>query len=93
MIGCTTSSHKGKTITTPDGKRIFIPQEQISFDRPAPPKIIPYTYNAWMSVGDTLARVREYEVFLERNGVGISSQALNCSEPLVTGKNVVAHNI
>ncbi len=33
-------------------------------------KIIPYTYNAWMSVGDTLARVREYEVFLERNGVG-----------------------
>ena len=58
MIGCTTSSHKGQTITTPDGKRIFIPQEKISFDRPAPPKIIPYTYNAWMSVGDTLARVR-----------------------------------
>ncbi|MDN5643477.1 MAG: peptidase M15, partial [Acinetobacter sp.] len=27
MIGCTTSSHKGQTITTPDGKRIFIPQE------------------------------------------------------------------
>ena len=70
MIGCTTSSHKGQTITTPDGKRIFIPQEKIIFDRPAPPKIIPYTYNAWMSVGDTLARVREYEVFLERNGVG-----------------------
>ena len=70
MIGCTTSSHKGQTIITPDGKRIFIPQEKISFDRPAPPKIIPYTYNAWLSVGDTLARVREYEVFLERNGVG-----------------------
>ena len=46
-----------------------------------------------MSVGDTLARVREYEVFLERNGVGNIIPSFELSEPLVTGKNVVAHNI
>ena len=69
MVGCTTSTHKPGH-TTPDGKRIFIPQERIIIERPIPPKTVPYAYNAWIAVGDNLRRVREYEIFLERNGVG-----------------------
>lgn len=70
LAGCNTSPQKGKTITTPDGKRIFIPQERISFERQIPPKVVPYVYNAWIGVSDNLRRVREYEVFLEKNDVG-----------------------
>ena len=68
MIGCSTSPHKQGQI--PDGKRIFIPQERISLERPIPPKTVPYVYNSWIAIGDNLHRVREYESFLERNGVG-----------------------
>jgi hypothetical protein len=70
LAGCSTSPKKGQTITTPDGKRIFIPQERISLERQVPPKVIPYAYNAWVAAADNLRRVREYEVFLEKNGVG-----------------------
>ncbi|NNH87620.1 D-Ala-D-Ala carboxypeptidase family metallohydrolase [Acinetobacter terrae] len=71
MIGCATSPQKqGRTTTTPDGKRIFIPQERIIIERPVPPKTVPYAYNAWVATSDNLRRVREYEVFLEQNGVG-----------------------
>ena len=69
MIGCTTSPQK-QGHTTPDGKRIFIPQERIIIERPVPPKTVPYAYNAWVATSDNLRRVREYEVFLEQNGVG-----------------------
>jgi hypothetical protein len=68
MIGCSTSPHKQGQ--TPDGKRIFIPQERISLERQIPPKTVPYVYNSWVAIGDNLHRVREYEIFLERNGVG-----------------------
>jgi len=68
MIGCTTSPQKQGQVA--DGKRIFIPQERIILERPIPPKTVPYAYNSWIAIGDNLRRVREYESFLERNGVG-----------------------
>lgn len=67
--GCASNTNKS-TITSADGKRIYIPKEQISFNRPVAPKVVPYTYNAWTAVNDNLQNVREYERFLERNGVG-----------------------
>ncbi len=70
FVGCTSSPKKGQIITDPSGKRIFIPQERVSFQRPIPPKTVPYAYNNWIAVADHLRRVREYEVFLEKNGVG-----------------------
>lgn len=70
LAGCSTSPKKGQTITTPDGQRIFIPQERISFERKAQPKVVPYAYNSWVSASDNLRQVREYEIFLEKNGVG-----------------------
>ncbi len=70
LAGCSSAPKKGQTVTSPDGKRIFIPQESISFERHAPPKVVPYVYNAWVAAADNLRRVRDYEVFLEKNGVG-----------------------
>lgn len=69
MIGCTSSPSK-QGHTTPSGKRIFIPQERISIERTTAPKTVPYTYNAWMATSNNLRQVREYEMFLDRNGVG-----------------------
>lgn len=68
MWGCSTTADKSKT--TANAKRIYIPQEQISFNRTAAPKVVPYTYNAWTATSDSLRNVREYERFLEQNGVG-----------------------
>jgi|SRR5690606_26310952 len=68
MVGCTTATIK--PTTTLDGKRIYIPQERVEYKRQVQPKSIPFAYTNWAAVSDNLSRVREYEVFLERNGVG-----------------------
>lgn len=68
MFGCTTVPDNAG-MTRPEGKRIFIPQERVIVERPIPPKVMPYTYQSWLSAGDHLSRVREYEQFLERNQV------------------------
>jgi len=68
MVGCTTATKKPMTL--PDGKRIYIPQEQVKVDRKVLPKSIPFAYTNWAAVANNLSRVREYEVFLERNSVG-----------------------
>ena len=70
MLGCTTTPQKGKTIHSPDGKRIYIPQEKISYERKVAPKVVPYAYNSWIAVTDNLRQVREYEKFLNAEGVG-----------------------
>lgn len=71
FVGCSSSPKKqGQTITTPDGKRIYIPQESVYYDRKAQPKTVPYAYTDWTGMLGNLKRVREYEVFLEKNGVG-----------------------
>ena len=71
LIGCSSSPKKqGQTITTLDGKRIYIPQESVYYDRKARPKTVPYAYTDWTGMIGNLKRVREYEVFLEKNGVG-----------------------
>ncbi len=71
MIGCTSSPQKTtKTVTLNDGQRIYIPQEKVTLDRPAPIKNMPYSYRSWISSGDNQTRAREYENFLERNNVG-----------------------
>lgn len=66
-IGCT-SSPKKRTVLTPEGHRIYIPQEKISVDRPKP-KVMPNSYRNWLMIGDNLENVREYERFLEKNNV------------------------
>ena len=70
LVACSSTPNRTTTITTPDGKRIFIPQEKITYERQVAPKIVPYSYNAWVAVSDNLRQVREYERFLEQNGVG-----------------------
>lgn len=69
-IACTTSPQKGKTVLTPTGQRIYIPQEKITIQRPLPPKIMPESYRYWIAQGNNQSSVREYERYLERNGVG-----------------------
>lgn len=66
MVGCNTT----KKADNLNEKRIYIPQEQISLERAASPKVVPYTYNQWTATVDNLRQVREYERFLEQNGVG-----------------------
>lgn len=70
FVGCTTTTKQPGQATTPAGKRIYIPQERVQYDRKAHPKTVPYVYTHWVSALDNLSRVREYEVFLERHGVG-----------------------
>ncbi len=45
-------------------------KKKITYERQVAPKIVPYSYNAWVAVSDNLRQVREYERFLEHNGVG-----------------------
>jgi hypothetical protein len=70
MSGCGTTQTPQKSITTPDGKRIYLPQENLFPSRQAQPKVTPYSYNSWITLPNQLSQVREYEMFLERNGVG-----------------------
>lgn len=70
VMACTSSPQKGQTIVTPSGHRIYIPQEKITIDRPARPKIMPNSYRNWVSMDNNQSRVREYERYLERNDVG-----------------------
>src|SRR5690606_19067556 len=69
FVGCTTTP-KPPGQTVPDGKRIYIPQGRVQYEREVQPENVPYLYTHWVSALDNLSRVREYEVFLERNGVG-----------------------
>jgi hypothetical protein len=66
MVGCNTT----KKADNLNGKRIYIPQEKISLERTPSPKVIPYTYNQWTASLDNLRQVREYERFLQQQGVG-----------------------
>ncbi|MEC8566814.1 MAG: peptidase M15, partial [Pseudomonadota bacterium] len=66
MVGCTSSSTK---MNQNQGKRIYIPQEQVTFTRPIPNKVEPASYRKWLGQGENYARVREYEQFLMRNNV------------------------
>lgn len=70
LIGCTSSPQKGRTIVTNDGQRIYIPQEKITYERPARPKVMPNSYRVWLMQGNNQAEAREYEQYLERNNVG-----------------------
>jgi hypothetical protein len=71
MAACTSSPQKTKTISTPSGNnRIFIPQEKIIIERPIPPKVMPNSYRYWIMRENNQALVRDYEQFLEKNGVG-----------------------
>lgn len=64
MVGCATSPKK----VSPN-KRIYIPEEQVTFNRPIPTKTEPASYRQWLGQGENYARVREYEHFLMRNNV------------------------
>ena len=66
LVAC--SSQQGGKSTPQTGTRIYIPQEQVNTTRT--PKTVPYSYNAWMGSLDRLKQVRDYERFLEQNGVG-----------------------
>lgn len=69
LIGCTTSPQKKRTLTS-QGQRISIPQEKIIVENPNASKVMPHSYRLWLMQGDNQIRVREYEVYLEKNGVG-----------------------
>lgn len=68
IVGC--SSNPNQDTISKQGKRIFIPQENVTFDRTVPPKVIPYAYNSWTTVSDNLRQIRNYEQYLDNNGVG-----------------------
>lgn len=69
MIGCT-STPQTYPIPKSSQNRIYIPQEQISTERPVRPKVMPSSYRNWLIQDDNQSRVREYERFLEQNNVG-----------------------
>lgn len=68
LIGCTSSPQKRPSYS-PNGQRIYIPQEKTSYERPARPKVMPNSYRYWLMQGDNQAKVREYEQFLEQHDV------------------------
>lgn len=70
MVGCTSSPKKGQTVVTSTGHRIYIPQEKITIDHPAKPKVMPASYRNWIMQENNQSRVRDYERYLEKNGVG-----------------------
>jgi hypothetical protein len=73
VIGCSSTTIEKGSTSVQQSKRIYIPQEKVSLERsttPPSPKVAPYAYNSWLAVSDHLARVREYEKFLEQNQVG-----------------------
>ena len=63
MVGCVSSTKVNQN----QGKRIHIPQEQVTFTRPIPSKVEPTSYRQWLNQGENYARVRESEQFLNRN--------------------------
>ncbi len=69
MIGCATSSQKQGPLTSPSAKRIYIPQERISIERPTLLKVTPESFHNWMAIGNNLQEMQEYEHFLARNNV------------------------
>ena len=68
MVGCVSSTTKVPQNNN-IGKRIYIPQEQVTITRPIPNKIEPASYRIWLNQGENYARVREYEQFLTRNNL------------------------
>lgn len=69
LIGCSSSPKQGNIILSADGKRIFIPQEQVIINRPIPAKVIPQSYHQWSILSYNLAFMREYDQYLQRNKV------------------------
>ncbi|QIO05673.1 D-Ala-D-Ala carboxypeptidase family metallohydrolase [Acinetobacter shaoyimingii] len=70
MVACTSSPQKTRTIQTPTGQRIYIPQERIIIERPITPKVVPNSYRYWIMQSNNQSLVREYEEYLESKGVG-----------------------
>jgi hypothetical protein len=56
MVGCVSSATK---VNQNQDKRIYIPQEQVTFTRPIPNKVEPNSYRQWLNQGESYARVRE----------------------------------
>ncbi len=69
LAGCNTAPPQGTVILTADGKRIFIPKEQVTSTRPIPPKVVPRAYHQWSSLSYNLSFMREYEQYLQRHKV------------------------
>ena len=59
MVGCVSSTTKVPQNNN-IGKRIYIPQEQVTITRPIPNKLKPPSYRIWLNQGENYARVREY---------------------------------
>ena len=70
LTACTSSPQKAPTISTPNGHRIYIPEEKITIERPIPQKNMPNSYRNWLMDGENQSRSRGYERFLEQNNVG-----------------------
>lgn len=69
IIGCKSPTPTPTPpMKTPDGKLIHLGSDYTT--RPIPQKITPYTYTAWTAVADNLRSARDYEKFLEQQGVG-----------------------
>ncbi|MGL5403675.1 MAG: peptidase M15, partial [Acinetobacter sp.] len=46
MVGCVSSATK---VNQNQDKRIYIPQEQVTFTRPIPNKVEPNSYRQWLN--------------------------------------------
>lgn len=70
LIGCTSNPKNNASSQTQKGQRIHIPQERVTLDRVAPPKVMPTSYRNWLMQGDNQLFARDYERFLEQNNAG-----------------------
>jgi len=70
LVSCTTTTQQTGYNYSQMGQRIHIPEEQVKTERPVPLKIVPASYNLWLSQGENRQRAYEYERFLDQNNVG-----------------------
>lgn len=72
LTACTSTPHKGSTPTSGShsGHRIYIPEEKVTIERPAPQKVMPNSFRNWLMTDANYQQSRAYENFLDKNNVG-----------------------
>ncbi|MHA3061107.1 MULTISPECIES: D-Ala-D-Ala carboxypeptidase family metallohydrolase [unclassified Acinetobacter] len=70
LVSCTTTTQQTGYNYSQTGKRIHIPEEQVSNERLVPPKVVPDSYNLWLAQGNNRQHAYEYEKFLDQQHVG-----------------------
>ena len=66
LAACQSTQHKIPTIQTDNGKRIYIPQEQVQYVPQLQPKAMPEQFRTWLNERHHASDTRSYEQYLIR---------------------------